>query len=233
MILIFDLNGLKGAINYIDLVSELTIYIILLRKFIKKKNYELRLKNKVNFKIYFYIVFIWLGYTLTYDNTLGLAIDNIIGKDSWYFNAISDILKNPISAFIRIALIAPIFEEIFLRGIILEQLSKKNKAVKAIIVSSVLFGIMHFNITQGINAFFIGIILGTVYIKTRSLVPCIFLHFVNNFLSFIGSYITTNNVQKFNVIELIVGVVVLPLGCYLFMRGTKKGNTIESSTSVA
>ena len=75
----------------------------------------------------------------------------------------------------------PIIEEIIFRGII--QKGMINNGVKprnAILVSALIFGIVHFNPWQFIGAFLLGIVLGVVYFKTKSLLMSIFLHFFNN-----------------------------------------------------
>ena len=50
----------------------------------------------------------------------------------------------------------------------------------AILLSSLLFGLVHGNPAQIPFAFVIGIGLGWMYYKTGSLIPCFFMHLVNN-----------------------------------------------------
>lgn len=87
--------------------------------------------------------------------------------------------------FITIAVFAPLLEELIFRGIILDGFLQRYAPWKAIIWSSLVFGIAHFNPWQFISAFILGIIIGWLYWKTRSLWPGIFLHFFNN----AGAYI--------------------------------------------
>lgn len=84
-------------------------------------------------------------------------------------------------------ILAPILEEILFRGIILEAFLKKYDISKAILFSALLFGIVHFNPPQILSASISGLILGWVYYRTKSLLPCIFMHFVNNLLAFAPS----------------------------------------------
>ena len=46
------------------------------------------------------------------------------------------------------------------------------------------FGLVHLNIPQGINAFIGGIILGFIYCYTKSMKLSIFAHFINKILNF-------------------------------------------------
>ena len=89
--------------------------------------------------------------------------------------------------FLTIAILAPVLEELIFRGIILDGLLQRYEPWKAIVWSSVVFGIAHFNPWQFISAFALGIIIGWLYYKTRSLGPAIFLHFLNN----AGAYVTS------------------------------------------
>ena len=47
------------------------------------------------------------------------------------------------------------------------------------------FGLVHLNIPQGINAFIGGIILGFIYYYTKSMKLSIFAHFINNLITFV------------------------------------------------
>lgn len=89
-------------------------------------------------------------------------------------------------------IIAPIFEEVLYRGVLLKGLSKRYSTKKAIIYSALIFGIAHLNIPQGINAFLLGIIIGLVYYYTNSIFICIVMHFTNNLLVNFVYYPTTN-----------------------------------------
>jgi len=55
----------------------------------------------------------------------------------------------------------------------------------AIIVSALIFGVVHGNLSQGVHAFIIGLLLGWMYYRTNSIVPGIVLHWINNTLAYI------------------------------------------------
>jgi membrane protease YdiL (CAAX protease family) len=77
-------------------------------------------------------------------------------------------------------LAAPILEEFIFRGIILDGLLKRYSAIKSIVVSSLLFGLVHLNPWQFITGFLMGIFIGYIYIYTRSLSIAILMHGINN-----------------------------------------------------
>ena len=74
----------------------------------------------------------------------------------------------------------PILEELLYRGIVLGQFSLWGHPLIGIVISSVLFGIMHFNVIQFLYAFLVGIVLGISYVKTHNLVVPILGHALTN-----------------------------------------------------
>ena len=86
-----------------------------------------------------------------------------------------------IMTILYLVVIAPISEEIVFRGLILNTLSPFSKK-NAVILSAILFALMHKNIPQAVGAFVIGIIFATVDIKANSIVPSIVMHSLNNML---------------------------------------------------
>lgn len=114
-------------------------------------------------------------------------------------------------------------EEFMHRGVLLRGLSKSVGVKSALIISSVLFGLMHLNIVQVFYATILGLLIGFVSVVGKSIIPAIIIHFVNNFLnvylsfaeanswplgdfySVINSFFQNNNL----IIVLIVVVLVL------------------------
>lgn len=84
------------------------------------------------------------------------------------------------SMLLYAAFLGPIVEEIIFRGAVLQTLKQYGKGF-AIIVSALLFGVSHMNLTQGLFAFIVGLILGYVAIE-YSLKWAIIIHIVNNFV---------------------------------------------------
>ncbi len=92
---------------------------------------------------------------------------------------------NGVFGFLTLVIAAPIFEELIFRGVILDGLLKRYSPVKSILISSLLFGIVHLNPWQFIGAMGIGAFMGWVYYKTQNLSLCILIHFANNLFAFI------------------------------------------------
>lgn len=84
--------------------------------------------------------------------------------------------------YIYICLLGPILEELVFRGVLLEGLRKYGNFF-GIVMSAVMFGLMHQNIAQCLPAVAIGLVWGFVAVKSGSLIPSMFLHILNNTMS--------------------------------------------------
>ncbi len=84
-------------------------------------------------------------------------------------------------------ILAPIFEEIFFRRVVIDRLRRYGD-VPAIIFSGIAFGLIHGNFSQFFYATFLGMLFAAIYIHTGKLAHTIFLHMVVNFM---GGFYTT------------------------------------------
>jgi membrane protease YdiL (CAAX protease family) len=121
-------------------------------------------------------------------------------------------------------------EEILFRGIILNRLCVKYSERKAVVVSSLLFGLMHLNPWQFVNAAAGGIFYGWVYRRYRNLWLTIFLHCYYNVLVYFIPlpYRVLSGTGSGSVMYPLwfdlLGVVLFGLGLGLF-RGISRGRT--------
>ena len=127
--------------------------------------------------------------------------------------AMAELMMNKgVFSFIAIVICAPILEELIFRGIILDGLLKKYTPLKSILISSLLFGIVHMNPVQLVAGLIIGSLIGWVYYKTKNLTLAIFIHFVNNFAAYSSSYfMDTETMLNGNIVEFYGGVTNLIL----------------------
>ena len=91
-------------------------------------------------------------------------------------------LHGLILEFIVICLVPGLCEEFLFRGAVMTNLLPYGKT-NAILISALLFSLMHRNGAQLLYAFAAGILFGLIYEKTGSIWNCVFLHTVNNFVS--------------------------------------------------
>lgn len=157
---------------------------------------------------YILITYGWFDYIL-----FSIPTGEMFDSAMEYFDSL------PLSILlIESCIIAPIFEEILYRGILLKGLINRYNSKKAIIYSALIFGIAHLNLPQGINAFFLALIIGTVFYYTRSLYLCMVMHFANNLLVNFVYYPTTELWTNILFIIMPILGVVLIIVCFKLLR---------------
>ena len=93
---------------------------------------------------------------------------------------------------ILVAVLPAICEETTHRGLLLRGMSSMG-IVKAVVLSSIFFGLMHMNILQFFYATILGFIIALSVIISKSIVPGIIIHFMNNFMSVYFTFAQANN----------------------------------------
>ena len=103
-------------------------------------------------------------------------------------NAVSDMIENssPLGNLIAVCILGPVFEEILFRKLLIDRLLPCSETL-AIVMSGVLFGLVHGNLYQFFYAAFSGILFGYVYVRTGRIVITIAMHMIINFA---GSFVT-------------------------------------------
>lgn len=111
------------------------------------------------------------------------------------FNATQGLLSDDFPAavvrFIQAVIFAPILEELWFRGLVLESLRPYGNGF-AIFVSAILFGVTHANLAQFFYATAIGLFLAYIAIHTGSLVVPMILHAMMNGIASITSLLITD-----------------------------------------
>ena len=90
--------------------------------------------------------------------------------------------------FISTALFPAFAEEFLFRCLIVSNIKPYSKSA-AVVLSAVAFGLMHQNPMQLLFATAAGVAFGIIYVETDSIWCCIALHFINNFISLMQSYV--------------------------------------------
>lgn len=92
---------------------------------------------------------------------------------------------NLLMAMFATIILAPISEECIMRGMIFQNLQKYFSVPMAIAIQAVIFGIFHMNWVQGLYVLPVGAALGFVAAKSKSVLPCIYMHMFYNFMSIV------------------------------------------------
>jgi len=110
--------------------------------------------------------------------------------------------------FIEIAILPAILEEVLFRKVMLSG-ARKHGTKFAIIYTAIMFGMIHMNIPQAVNAMLMGIIFAYIVVKTGTILPVMILHFINNGLSAL-IMMNENNITVTNIINNVyIGFVIL------------------------
>ena len=89
------------------------------------------------------------------------------------------------------AIIVPIGEEFFFRGYAFKAVEKNWNEYGAYAFSAILFAILHFSLNAMLPLFLVGLIFAFILKRSGSLVPCIILHGLNNFVAITMIYLYT------------------------------------------
>lgn len=146
-----------------------------------------------------------LGFTKTSAQWYGAAV--LLGCSAWYVNLtviellhIPDVSKEMdkalegllmetplVSTIAAIAVLPAFAEEIVFRGVLARGLRRQHPAWLAVVISSGVFGIYHLIPQQVVATFLLGCILGFLTLRSRSIVPAIVVHVLNNAIAIIVS----------------------------------------------
>ena len=128
--------------------------------------------------------------------------------------------------FITVLLVAPLVEEMLFRGIILEGLSRHYKLTTAVLVSSILFALVHLpvGVIVALNIFLLALFLAWVRLKSGSLMLCVICHATFNSIPFVTMRIFKVDIPGFTTTTAVNGVQFQPhwfdaLGLLLFVIG--------------
>ncbi len=112
------------------------------------------------------------------------------------------------------AVLPAFLEEMLMRGFIMGGMAKFDKRT-ALVVSSLLFGIMHLNPIQNLFAVIAGFVMGYFVLKSNSLWIGVIVHFLNNFIAIVKN---TMNASAESDIRLLYGTLVIDV--LIFVIGT-------------
>ncbi|MCG7378181.1 CPBP family intramembrane metalloprotease [Paenibacillus sp. ACRSA] len=131
----------------------------------------------------FYIIAGFVLMALTSVLVLGTGIETNEGqRETFSLSSLHSVMTlQNIFVIIAISIIIPFFEELLFRGLFFTTLSSKYGPWWALIISSVVFGMLHGGVFIATSIF--GLVFGYIFYKTKSLIPGILLHMIWNSLS--------------------------------------------------
>lgn len=118
--------------------------------------------------------------------------------------------------FVSMAVTPALVEELLFRKVILNSLAPYGKKF-AIVISAILFSLMHCNPSQFLHAFIAGLIFGWLAVKTKSVLPSMIIHLLNNSLSVF--YLSLSAFAPSAIYNYVAGMIswtLMILGLALF-----------------
>lgn len=185
----------------------LPIFIYIMRKTEAKtlEKHEMTVKTFV-ICISITMFLMWIG------NIMGVIITSGIGSliQHEVANPINDVINNSglVANLIIITTIAPIFEELIFRKLLIDRTIKYGGTI-SVLLSGLLFAFFHGNLNQFFYAFLLGGFFAIVYIKTGQIKYTIGLHMIINF---IGSVVSLFVSQP--LMDLANGSVISPTSTF-------------------
>lgn len=129
-----------------------------------------------------------------------------------------------------LCIVPALFEETLFRGTILNGMREKGK-IYAVMMSALIFMLMHGGPDQTIHQFILGVILGFVLVYSGSIWATVLIHFLNNFYSVTAIYIIGLSAQAETeavetatetlpswgslALTLVIGIAVASISAYL------------------
>jgi membrane protease YdiL (CAAX protease family) len=211
IIALWDVNLIRNLNNQ-TIISSLTNYILILPIFIFLMNkIESTKITETKIGIKKFLIYLCIALTLMWiGNIIGLVITAALG------NTLTNEIVNPIEELIQnssiyinliiISIIAPIFEELFFRKLLIDRTIKYG-ATLSILLSAFVFALFHGNLNQFFYAFLLGAFFAYVYTKTGKIIYTIILHAFVNFYGSVAS--TFFNLAKENIVH---GITMANIG---------------------
>ena len=150
-----------------------------------------------------------------------MDIDNIYGS----YEKTSSLLLNGniVYRLFALGVITPAAEEIIFRGLVFNRVKKQYGSLYGIVVSSLMFGVFHFNLVQGLYAFIIGMAFAYCYELTGDLKIPVYMHMSINVLTVLSDYYGLNSITDGNtVFKVVLTLMECIISVYLFEMIVKK-----------
>lgn len=131
-----------------------------------------------------------------------------------------------VAMIIQSCILAPIVEEIAIRGVVMQSLRRFGDRF-ALITSSIIFAAIHLNLVKLPSTFAMGLVIGYFVLRTNSLRTGIFIHAVNNILAITVALITDNMpLRHAEILTNCVFTIYLICGIVALLKISKKYKNI-------
>ena len=192
-----------------------------LRKFDMRKHAGL---NPTRAAVVFVALFAGIGFSMTFN-----AFFNMPGMEHFQdpdTQLAQSLLLGSIFTAIVASTIVPIVEEVIFRGFILNELRRGFALIPSMLISSLIFGILHGTAAWALVAAVLGLAMAWIALRTRSVYPAIAAHAGVNGASFTFVWLEPSEMSTF-VMLLIIGFTLFAAMMVLLTRDSKPLSSLE------
>ncbi len=246
--LLNDPAALQAAVT--DYIMQYIIYAVIVAQIltligaviwygilIKKKNINRPVKDCVNVRTILMCILAGIGLQLVIDfflNIAALTFPNAMGAYSELVETVG-IGETTWISLLATVILAPISEELLFRGLTLRFLrSAGTKFAIANVLQALFFGILHMNLVQGIYAFVVGLVLGYVAGKCRTVFLPILLHLCFNFAgTFLAAWLSGKSGWLMQSVLMVIGVLMLAGAFFLIQKEIKVSGEAKTQSQTS
>ena len=153
-------------------------------------------------------------------------LETFLPRPEWYAESLLQKTQVTFWNSVDLVIIAPLTEELLVRGLILRGFLSRYSARTAILASALWFGLMHVYPWHFIGPTVGGILYAWWFIETRSILPCFLGHALHNALVIGNSALLQAGIE----LELhplwwnLIGVILTALGIWLLVHQFRKSS---------
>ena len=202
----YYINGGNNIEGFNSFFSDKQIYIVIILGIIF---IPLLISNYRHFKVkgkkinIVSLIFLGIIISLLY-NVFAYYLDGLFFKTGLYSSQ-----NNIITTLIATGIIGPIVEELMFRGIIYNELKLKVAPMKAILLTTFFFAIIHLNVLQIIYTFAVGFLFIFFYEKYKDIKAAIIFHMSLNITTTLFLPLLIKNIFILNYIVFLLSLITL------------------------
>ena len=186
---------------------------------------------KVGVKFVVATVLVWFGlfFGLSEANNFLIELFKKIGYVPTNVGLPSFSVWRFILLVIGVCILPAVFEELIFRCFILKGLQSLG-SVKAVLISAGLFSLYHMSPEKTLYQFIAGCLFAVIALRTKSVLPTIFIHFFNNLFVILNFYFLNLDFTKVvKTVLMISGLIALTVGVTMFLYKAEIKKSTEKS----
>ena len=209
------------ALTIISLIGcGFPVYFLIMRTIPDSPKKEISKIRPSDFVMFFFICCAAMYLSNFITQFISLAIRLIKGGE--LLNPLDAIVNsNYIIAFIYAVLIAPVFEEIIFRKLLLNKLRRFGD-LPAILMTGLAFGLFHFNFLQFFYAAVLGFLFAYITIRSNTIAYSVILHMIVNFIGTSAAFFVMKLNIAFAMLLALWVFTALILGVLFFVLNIKR-----------